>query len=111
MRPAGVSMAAAQIADNTEVASSATVSFDGGVRPPVAPTGTLSRLTDRWFCFVRAIDSSFSRTVAPLRRGGGHRHHRGCPALVAVAAADDASRVAGAAAPALPKYVERAGVG
>src|SRR3954469_16926342 len=60
-------MASAQITDSAHVRSNRTVTLEGGVRPPVAPIGTSTRLADRWFIFVRAIDSSFSAAVASVR--------------------------------------------
>src|SRR4051794_38835912 len=95
-----MSMAAAQTAATTEVLSSAMVIFDGGVRPPVAPTGTLTRLADRWFCIVRAIDSSISRTVVSNPGGGLDTCRTG-------QVADDALPSPVQPLPALPMYVGR----
>ncbi|BFU44109.1 hypothetical protein KRMM14A1004_23460 [Krasilnikovia sp. MM14-A1004] len=76
-----MSIAAAQIARRIETARVAIVIFDGGVGPPVASIGTLPRLADRWFSFVRAIDSSFSAAVASRWAFLDAGTRGGCPAL------------------------------
>ena len=67
------------MAARIETTSTAIENFDGGVRPPVAPIGTSTRLADRWLSFVRAIDSSFSAAVASVDGRSGRRHPWGMP--------------------------------